>query len=124
MLRDGIYHVAYCSAGDASSTHDEALAVVRGGNILASDRHGGVYTGMSGQHASDGQGDDGLEDIVLTCDVPPGGELVTGFCAGSLGATIPIHGELNRDAVVQSATLVVAGQRLDVELAYLGPLPK
>ena len=99
-------------------SRDKALAIVRDGNILASDRNGGVYTGLSTRHGSDD-----LQTVALTCNMPPDTELVTGFCAGDFGAIIPIRGAFDPGTDVQRVTVSVAGQPLDVELAFLGPLP-
>lgn len=118
MLRDGIYHVAYAADTQTPGCHDEALAIVRDGKILGSDRNGGVYSGFVDQ---DGSGD--RDSVVLICEVPPGGELVTGFSAGPHGAIIPISGVVAADALWQQTRLMIAGQALDIELAYLGPLP-
>ena len=43
MFRNGVYKVCYRSPLDEPGFHDHALAVMRDGKIIGSDRMGGVF---------------------------------------------------------------------------------
>lgn len=55
--------------------------------------------------------------------VPPDGELVTGFKAGSDGATLDVVAVLERATPEAVATIDIAGAPVELRLAYLGPIP-
>ena len=71
---DGLYKIVYPSDTQLLREFDEALAVVRGGSVLCSDRNGGVYHGAGVLDA-----DQRCFRLDMTIDVPAGRELVTGF---------------------------------------------
>jgi hypothetical protein len=118
VFDEGIYGLSY--TGTQLSTHDggEALAVLRNGKILGSDRRGGVFVG-SYEFDSVSQ----TNKFHVRVDVPPAAELITGFSAGPRGASLDIVAMFERPAPIATTTVAVAGEQLELELRYLGPLP-
>ena len=119
MLRDGLYQVAYFTIGQSPRECDHILASVRDGKILGSDRHGGIYLGG----ANSGASHDATGLVQLICEIPPGGELVTGLAAGPDGVTISASGVFDPVAAKQKIIVELAGKQLEIEISYLGPLP-
>jgi transcriptional regulator with XRE-family HTH domain len=119
MFDEGIYSLEYrVAAADPSETLGTALAVLRNGKILGSDRWGGVF---SGRYEFDTL--EAVNKVHVRMQVPPDGELVTGFAAGPAGAILDIVGAFDRAAPVAETTVEVGGRPVDVRLRYLGPLP-
>ncbi len=119
MFDEGIYSLDYrVEASDLAEGLGTALAVLRNGKILGSDRWGGVFTGRYEFDAPSG-----VNMVHVRMQVPPDGELVTGFAAGPAGALIDVTGAFDRAAPVAQTTVEVAGQPVEVRLRYLGPLP-
>ena len=118
MLADGIYGLAYAAGRERMPTEGSALATLRSGRILGLDPWGGVFTGSCRFDAARR-----LSTIELRFDVPPHGELITGFSAGPGGACIDIVAAFDGAAPKLSSIVDVAGRPGRVELTYLGPLP-
>lgn len=117
MLRDGIYRVTYAYAADGPIT-DQALAIVRDGRVVASDRHGGVYvSGPPDNTTSDSS------VYTISASIPPGGELATGFQAGDGGAHIVLKAVTKSDADKLRAIIDIDGKTLEADFIYLSPLP-
>lgn len=138
MLDDGIYGLSFesCSpreAGDAATVchskrepctgdaavRGEGLAMLRGGVILGSDPHGGVFRG---RYAYDARRGDILVEVRLV--VPPHGVLLTGLEAGPDGAVVDVSGRFPKPKPVSSAVVDVAGAPVVVELRYVGALSR
>lgn len=118
MFDEGIYSLTY-RTGDCDQSHNEtALAVLRKGKILGSDRNGGVFTG-SYEYDSVTK----LNKMHVRIQVPPDGTLFNGTGAGPGGAVVDISGAFDRAAPTSQATVDVAGARVELRLIYLGPLP-
>ncbi|MCB1519714.1 MAG: helix-turn-helix domain-containing protein [Hyphomicrobiaceae bacterium] len=118
MLDEGLYNVEYRSTCVEMPDGGNALAVLRNGKILGSDRWGGVFMGSYDfDHAME------RNSVHLRMNIPPEGVLVTGFHAGEEGATIDIVGSFERAAPVTMATANVGGFPVEVTMTYLGPLP-
>ncbi len=118
MLEDGIYGLQYQAEREGKAGAGSGLAVLRAGKVLGSDPWGGVFSGSCEFDAETRR-----SKVRLQFDVPPEGELITGFCAGPTGAVLDIVGAVE-GASPQAATVVdVAGTPVRVELTYLGPLP-
>lgn len=118
MFDEGIYSLIY-RAGDCDEGHNEtALAVLRKGKILGSDRHGGLFTG-SYEYDSVTQ----LNRMHVRVQVPPDGILFNGADAGPGGAVVDISGAFDRATPTSQATVDIAGARVELRLIYLGPLP-
>jgi hypothetical protein len=130
MLDDGIYGLSFesrlpagagdAAAFDASGASDavacgEGLALLRGGVILGSDPHGGVFRG---RYAYDAGRGDILVEVRLV--VPPHGVLLTGLAAGPDGAVVEVSGRFPRPKPVSSAVVDVAGAPVTVALRYVG----
>ena len=90
MLKDGIYGLAYAAEGERMPTEGSALATLRKGRIFGSDPWGGVFTG-SCQFDADWR----LNRVQLRLEVPPDGQLITGFSAGP-GAPASISRERSK----------------------------
>lgn len=118
MLEDGIYELEYIARDADRAVREDALAVLRDGKIMGSDRFGGLLTGRY-------EFDRKLErDKVRVCmQVPPGGVLVTGHCAGPEGSMLEISGSVDDGADERSTVVDVAGQPVEVRFTYIGPLP-
>lgn len=121
MLDEGLYGLDYWAAGLASSGNEAGagLAVLRNGKILGSDRWGGIF---EGSYAFDPV--KRANTVHVRLQVPPRGELVTGFAAGPKGAMVDIVGSFVRAAPIASTVVSIEGQPVAVKLAYLGALPK
>ncbi len=116
MFDEGLYSLSYGAHG--VDDHDSALAVLRNGKILGSDRLGGVF---SGSYEFDEKAE--INRMHVRLQVPPCGTLVTGLAVGPQGAVIDIVGAFERAAPVARTTVDVMGAPVDVQLTYLGALP-
>lgn len=96
----------------------EALAIVRDGAIMGSDPWGGVFEGRFSALSVNRK-----HGFRIVFNVPPGGCLVTGQCAGEAGAAVAIEGELDSQGVSSLHTVDVGGAQVGVQLRYIGPLP-
>lgn len=116
MLRTGIYELAYRQPQSRDPADaGKALAILRDGVILGSDKFGGVFSGSymldpATQCAS----------VRLKLAVPPSGELVTGYVAGAEAELIEIVADLDE---LTEFVADVGGVAIKVSLSYLGPLP-
>lgn len=119
-MDEGLYNLEYRSSvlGASSESGGSALAVLRNGKILGSDRWGAVFMGS---YEFDPVAE--LNSVHLRLHVPPEGELVTGFAAGPEGAIIEVAGQFARAAPVTRAVAEVAGHPVEVTMIYLGALP-
>lgn len=117
MLIDGIYKIAYAQ-DEQPEDAEIALAVVRNGTVMASDRHGGVYMGTDIQMRSKTEC-----KVHLTATVPANGVLASGFEAGPNGADVAISAIIDTASPDQRAVIEVGGVTLIVDVSYLGPLP-
>lgn len=118
MLSDGIYRVEYCAPFGAEEFSDYALAVLRSGEILGSDKHGGLYLGTY-----EGEPATGRERIRLRLEIPLGGVLVTGDAHSQAGDFIDIEAAFDKQTAPYRVVINVAGQPVSIELVYIGPLP-
>jgi hypothetical protein len=118
MLENGIYDLRYSAANGGTSDAGSGLAVLRDGKILGSDPWGGVFVGSCEFDPAAR-----VNTVRLRFEVPPEGELITGFAAGPTGAVIDIVGAISGGAPAAKTVVEVAGAPVNVELIYLGPLP-
>lgn len=124
MIDDGVYGLSFGSPSKPDraarpSWSGEALAVLRGGVILGSDPHGGVFRG---RYRYDPVRGEAVIEVQLA--IPPHGVLLTGLEAGSQGAFIDVSGRFRPKTPVSSAVVDIAGAPLAVELRYMGPLKR
>ena len=117
MLADGIYALRFAASQDGEAGQGSGLAVLREGKVLGSDPMGAVFTGTYEFDAARQ-----LNRVRLRLDVPPGGELITGFSAGLAGATLDVAGAF-ASSTGETAFIQIAGAPMGVEIRYLGPLP-
>jgi len=120
MLDDGIYSLDFVPARNGSEPrpHCSALAMLRDGKILGSDMRGSVFDGVCTFDAAAGS-----NRVRVRWQVPPAGELITGFAAGPKGALIEIAAEFKRPAPRSSTVVEIEGRALEVRLEFIGPLP-
>ena len=118
MLSDGIYRIEYCAPFGADEFSDCAMAVLRAGEILGSDKHGGLYLG-----SYEGEAATGRERIRLRLEIPLGGVLVTGDDHSSAGDFLDIEASFESQAAPYRLVIDVAGRPVAIELVYIGPLP-
>ncbi|MEO1543723.1 MAG: hypothetical protein AAFR75_06870 [Pseudomonadota bacterium] len=118
MLDDGVYALDYRGESGGEAAIGDALAVLRNGRILGSDRWGGTFTGSYDFDAAEKS-----NTLHVRLAVPPGGLLVNGFSAGPDGATVEIVGQFDRAAPVSKTSVVIGGKPIDLQLTYIGPLP-
>jgi hypothetical protein len=114
MLQNGVYEISFQSIGRI----DRANAILRDGTILGSDKWGAVFAGQWQVDAHQA-----LDHVTLRLQVPPKGELITGFSAGPHGAIVDIVGAFAHDQAGKRAKIEIGGQPLDVELSFVSPLP-
>jgi len=113
MLDDGIYALSF----ESSAQWGEGLALLRGGQILGSDPHGGVFKGRCRYDAASGEA---IVEVRLA--VPPRGVLLTGLEAGPAGAFLDVSGRFPPPKPVSTAVVDIAGSPITVELRFVGPL--
>lgn len=119
MMDEGLYNLEYRRGGGRCDDEGgSALAALRNGKILGSDRWGGVFMGSYEYDPVTER-----NSVHLRLSVPPEGRLVTGFAAGPEGATLDVVGSFERAAPVTKAQALVAGEPIEVTMTYLGPLP-
>jgi transcriptional regulator with XRE-family HTH domain len=118
MFNEGIYGVSYKGENMGLLDGDSGLAVLRNGKILGSDRWGGVFMGRYEYDPVRAH-----NRVHVRMQIPPEGELVTGFSAGPAGAIIDIVGAFERAAPVAATVVEVAGRPVEIQLTYLAPLP-
>lgn len=118
MLADGIYRIDYRASSAAEEQFESALAVLRAGEILGSDKHGGLYLGTY-----EGEPSTGCERIRLRLEIPPGGVLVTGEAGCMSGSFFDLEAAFEKQTAPYRAVLEIAGQPVAIELVYIGPLP-
>lgn len=118
MFDEGLYALAYQGHDGTPPQGGDALAVLRAGRIIGSDRWGGMF---EGSYRYDPKHE--TNHFHVRMQVPPHGELVTGFTGGPDGATVDFVAVLDRATPVASATIEIEGQPVDLKLTYLGPLP-
>jgi transcriptional regulator with XRE-family HTH domain len=117
-LDEGIYGLAYAGEHEGDVDSGDALAVLRNGKILGSDRWGGVFTG-SYEYDAEAR----INRVHVRLEVPPEGVLVTGFAAGPRGAMIDVVACFERAAPRTEAMIDIAGRPVEIKLTYLGPVP-
>ena len=117
-LEDGLYAIQYFLPAQSIETGRAALAILREGHILGSDKFGGVFEGRLFPDS-----DGGAEWVVLKLRVPPGGCLVTGLCVGGDGAQLELRGNLHRSRSGWRGALDVAGETVEVRFQFVGALP-
>lgn len=118
MMDEGIYGLEYRAEFMGEAETGSALAALRNGKILGSDRWGGVFVGSYDYDPVSER-----NSVHLRLSVPPEGRLITGFSAGPEGAAIDIVGSFERAAPLTKAVAEVAGHPVEVTMKYLGPLP-
>lgn len=117
-LDEGIYHISYHGKANGEPDNDNALAVLRNGKILGSDKHGGVFMGS---YEFDTARE--INIVHLRIDVPPYGTLVNGFSADEHGAAFNVSCKFERPAPIAKSAIHIVGRPIDIALSYLGPLP-
>lgn len=118
MLDEGIYSLS-CRADNCETTEsDAALAVLRNGKILGSDRQGALFTGSYEYDVATQR-----NKMHIRLQVPPNGVLFTGGGAGPGGAVVDIIGAFERATPASRALVDVSGAKVELRLTYLGPLP-
>ena len=118
MLSDGIYRIEYRSSLATEGPADCALAVLRDGEILGSDKHGGLYLGTYEREPATGR-----ERIFLRLEIPPAGVLVTGKTGGTSGGFVDIEAAFEKQVAPYRVIIDVVGRPVAIELVYIGPLP-
>lgn len=118
MFDEGLYSLRYAGRDGELTSADDALAVLRNGKILGSDRYGGLFTGS---YEFDPANE--TNNMHVRLQIPPDGVLVNGFDAGPEGATIDIVGAFERAAPVSTTTVDIGGRPIDLHLTYLGAIP-
>ena len=118
MLNDGLYELHYRNERVCGSSNESLLLVLRMGNILGSDRWGGVFLGHCVYDAARRR-----HKINVRLQVPPGGMLITGGSPHPDGCVIAIEAEFDETADRGTGVVDVAGQPVRIELMYMGPVP-
>lgn len=116
MIDDGVYGLSFETPARPG---DGGLAVLRGGLILGSDPHGGVFRGRYRYDPACGEA-----TVEVRLAVPPHGVLLTGLEAGPEGAFLDVSGRFRPGRPVSSAVVDIAGTPVAVELRFMGPLAR
>ncbi len=119
MLDEGIYELDYKIPGSEQLPGESALCVLRSGKILGSDRWGGVF---QGSYDFDTARKTNMLHVRLK--VPPEGELVNGFSGGSEGTHVDVSTAVGRAVPVAKTIVEVAGAPIELQIKFLGPIPK
>ena len=121
MIDDGVYGLSFEAPAvpGAEQLASEGLAVLRGGLILGSDPHGGVFRGRYHYDPACGEA---VVEVQLA--IPPHGVLLTGLAAGPEGAFVDVSGRFRPRHPISSAVVEIAGAPVAVELRFMGPLAK
>lgn len=117
-LDEGIYELMYSRPKRDQDPHETALCVLRNGKVVGSDRWGGIFEGT---YKFDNVRR--TNSIHVRLQVPPGGELITGFVAGPEGADLDIQGFIGRAQPTAKTTVEISGQHVQLNLKFVGPLP-
>lgn len=96
----------------------DALALLRDGAILASDRFGGV---LEGRMVSSACGR--LKCALLSLRLPPGVSLVTGHMAGPGEMLVDVSGLFDRDGDDLVGICEIGGELIELRFRYIGGLP-
>ena len=118
MLADGIYRIQYHARAGGEDDGDSALAVLRDGRIMGSDKHGGMFLGTYRSDPASGHA-----NVNLRFDVPANGMLITGQSGGKRGRSLDIAIAFEPRQGTTKAVVDLAGQPVAVELSFVGPLP-
>ena len=118
MLRDGLYELFYRVDADPSLGSDSLLLALRDGNILGSDKWGGLLTGRCDFITSADE-----HRVCVQLHVPPGGMLVTDAAPHSTSRSVALDLRFGEYADLASGLVEVAGQPVRVELLFKGPMP-
>jgi hypothetical protein len=118
MLAEGIYRIDYHGRAGGEGDDDCALAILRNGHIMGSDKHGGVFLG---QYLSDPEMN--RDVVTIRLEVPPGGTLITGLSAGAFGVLVDISAVFEPRTGATKTVVEIGGQAIDIELCFIGPLP-
>lgn len=116
-IEDGLYAISYSSSCDGETFSGTALAVMRDGEILGSDRAGGLFTGS---YQLDG--DDESCKVRLRIDIPPEGMLVNGFKAGPQGCICDVSGSFTERAPDHITVVDIGDGPIEIGLTYIGPV--
>ncbi len=119
MLDEGIYELDYKLPGGEQMPGESALCVLRSGRILGSDRWGGVFQGHYEFDAGRKK-----NTLHVRLRVPPGGQLINGFTGGPEGSHVEISTTITRAAPIAKTIVDVAGKPIELQIRYLGALPK
>ena len=120
MLDDGVYGLSFSNGNEACCEEpfrSEGLAVLRDGVLLGSDRNGIVFRGRCTYNAARDEA-----HVTLKLAIPPNGVLLTGLEAGPEGALLEIAGRFDPPRPLSSTLIEIGGERLAVELRFVGPL--
>jgi hypothetical protein len=113
VIDEGLYRLMYGPDGCG-----EAVAFVRQGRVVGSDRSGarfeGTYQFDSARRTNHFHG---------WLHIPPAGKTVTGLAAGEGGALVEVVADVCDPGPVASAKARIGGKSIELRLAYLGPLP-
>lgn len=117
-INEGVYALSYHGLDRGLRTEGEAIAILRNGNIMGSDRAGAIFRGtyiFDRFRATN--------KVHIQLSIPPAGMLVNGHAAGADGAAIDVVGEFRRKPCDTAIVLKVAGRPVEIQLNYLGPVP-
>lgn len=120
MLKDGVYELFYRAEAEPDAGYESLLLALRNGNVLGSDRWGGVFVGRCDFDSSTNE-----HRVSVRLLVPPGGMLVTDDSPRLLGDQIDVCVTIGRSRDISSSfgLVDVCGQQVRVELQFKGPAP-
>jgi hypothetical protein len=129
MAVEGLFEIARVPSRQPAESGCVIL-VCREGRLFGADPSGRVYTGVLHANAQEALPSSFLKAVY---EVPRKGKHAPRHVPRHpqsppapfrAGRTVPISGEINPSARRQSATVLVGGKPIDIEITYLGPLPQ
>jgi hypothetical protein len=119
---EGVFEIAPSRNRQLSGADSRVIVVCRAGRLFGGDPNGRVDTGVlraNAEHALR----EATSQRQVACERPPARRSLRAP-ARRTGAAVPIFGEIDPSARRQITTVLVNGRPVDIEITYVGPLPR
>ena len=118
---DGLFEVVRTRAPERASASERFILICRKGRLFGADPQGRVYLGEL--HGSKGPAPR-RTSLRGTYKIPLRQRSPHIPAPPEPSFTVPITGEIDPFALSQSATVLVGSKEVDIQITYLGPLPR
>jgi hypothetical protein len=118
---DGLFEIIRARLGQPAPATDRLILICRDGRLFGADPKGRVYMGRlhaRPRHAAP------RSVLKGTYEIPLKRRSRRRTAPADPSFAVPITGEIDPLARSQSATILVGGKRIDIQITYLGPLPQ